>query len=139
MTFRPDVVRGAPSGAPNGVVDFRLQRNGVVKEYKKGRLTRLDVCDAHPELIRNAKHASRPATEECPICETPGELRLVTYVFGSRLPASGRCILSARELAKLDRGRAELAAYVVEVCRTCNWNHLLQSFPVGGRTGRAAR
>jgi hypothetical protein len=137
MTFRPDVVRGVTSGAPTGVVDYRLQRNGVVKEYKKGRLTRLDVCDAHPELIRNAKHASRPATEECPICETPGQLVLVTYVFGSKLPPSGRCILSPRELAKLDRGRADLAAYVVEVCRTCNWNHLLQSFPVGGRTGRS--
>ena len=136
MTFRPDVVRGAPSGAPSGVVDYRLQRNGVVKEFKKGRLTRLDVCDAHPELLRNARHASRPATEECPICETPGELRLVTYVFGSKLPPSGRCILSAKELAKLDRGRTELAAYVVEVCRTCNWNHLLQSFPVGNRSQR---
>jgi hypothetical protein len=138
MTFRPDVVRGAPSGAPTGVVDFRLARNSVVKEYKRGRLSRLDVCDAHPELLRNAEHFSGPATEACPICETSGELglRLVTYVFGSRLPPSGRCILSARELAKLERGKQELAAYVVEVCRTCNWNHLIRSFPVGGRPVR---
>ena len=139
MTFRPDVVRGAPNGVATGVVDFRLQRNAVVKEYKRGRLTRLDVCDAHPELLRNALHASRPASEECPICETPGQLVLVTYVFGSRLPPSGRCILSPRELAKLDRGRAELTAYVVEVCRTCNWNHLLQSFPVGNRADGSRR
>ena len=90
MTFRPDVVRGAPSGAPTGVVDFRLARNSVVKEYKRGRLSRLDVCDAHPELLRNAEHCSGPATAACPICETSGELglRLVTYVFGSRLPPS---------------------------------------------------
>ena len=139
MTFRPDVVRGAPSGAPTGVVDFRLQRNGVVKEYKKGRLSRMDVCDAHPELLRNAEHASRPATELCPICETPDALVLVTYVFGAGLPASGRCILSDRELAKLERGKTDLAGYVVEVCRTCNWNHLLRSFPVGGRGSRAGR
>ncbi len=133
MTFRPDVLRGASAGATTGVVDYRLARNGVVKEYRKGRLTRLDVCDAHPELVRNAKHASRPATEECPICETPGELVLVTYVFGAGLPPSGRCILSAKELAKLDRGRVDLAGYIVEVCRTCNWNHLIRSFPVGRR------
>jgi hypothetical protein len=140
MTFRPDAVRGAVgrAGAPTGVVDYRLQRNGVVKEFKKGRLTRLDVCDAHPELLRNARHASNPSPEICPICETEGEegLRLVTYVFGDKLPASGRCILASKELAKLDRGRAELAAYVVEVCRTCNWHHLIRSFPVGGRTRR---
>lgn len=138
MTFRPDAVRGATGAAPAGVVDYRLQRNGVVKEYRKGRLTRLDVCDAHPELLRNAEHASGPATEACPICEADGErgLRLVTYVFGSKLPPSGRCILSDRELAKLQRGRQELAGYVVEVCRTCSWNHLIRSFPVGGRTVR---
>ena len=135
MTFRPDVVRGIPSGAPTGVVDFRLQRNAVVKEYKRGRLSRLDVCDAHPELLRNAQHASRPATEECPICEAAGELVLVTYVFGRGLPPSGRCVLSAKEMDKLGRSKQELAGYVVEVCRTCNWNHLIRSFPVGRRTG----
>ena len=133
MTFRPDVVRGVPSGAPAGVVDFRLTRNAVVKEYKRGRLSRLDVCDAHPELLRNAQHCSGPASEECPICEEPGALVLVTYVFGGRLPASGRCVLSAQELARLDQGPRELAAYVVEVCRSCNWNHLLRTFPLGGR------
>lgn len=136
MSFRPDVVRGAASGVPTGVVDFRLQRNGVIKEFKKGRLSRLDVCDAHPELLRNAEHASRPAQEACPICETVGGLVLVTYVFGTRMPPSGRCIMSERELAKLDRGKQELAGYVVEVCRVCSWNHLLRSFPVGGRTRR---
>jgi hypothetical protein len=133
MTFRPDAVRGAPPGGFAGVVDFRLARNAVVKEYRKGRLSRLDVCDAHPELLRNAEHCAQPATEECPICETPGQLVLVTYVFGSRLPPSGRCMTSPRELDRLNRGSRELAAYVVEVCRTCRWNHLLRSFPVGRR------
>jgi hypothetical protein len=134
MTFRPDTVRGAPPGGGfPGVVDFRLARNAVVKEYRRGRLSRLDVCDAHPELIRNAVHCGRPASEGCPICEESQVL--VTYVFGSRLPAGGRCITSAEELAKLHRGTRELAAYVVEVCPTCNWNHLIRTFPVGRRSG----
>lgn len=134
MTFRPDAVRGVPAGGFPGIVDFRLARNGIVKEFKRGRLSRLDVCDAHPELLRNAVHCGRPAPDACPICEE-SELVLVTYVFGTRLPPSGRCITSARELEKLDRGAAELNAYVVEVCATCSWNHLLRTFPVGRRAG----
>ena len=135
MTFRFDAIRGAPAGGFTGVVDFRLARNAIVKEFKKGRLSKLDVCDAHPELVRNAVHCGRPAAEECPICEEPESIVHVTYVFGSRLPPSGRCITSAEELAKLHRGTRELAAYVVEVCSTCSWNHLIKTFPVGRRTG----
>src|SRR5690348_57439 len=107
MTFRPEAVRGAPAGGFPGIVDFRLARNAVVKEFRRGRLSRLDVCDAHPELLRNALHCSRPASEPCPICEAD-TLRLVTYVFGSRMPPSGRCVLNGDELARLDRGKAEL-------------------------------
>ena len=136
MSFRPDAVRGAPAGGFGGVVDFRLARNSIVKEYKKGRLSKLDVCDAHPELLRNATHCGRPSTEPCPICESPDEMVLVTYVFGSGLPASGRCILSVRELDKLQKGTRELAGYVVEVCRSCNWNHLTRTFPVGRSSRR---
>jgi hypothetical protein len=139
MTFRPDAVRGTPAGGFPGVVDFRLARNAVVKEYRRGRLSRLDVCDAHPELLRNAQHCGRPASEPCPICEESDAMVLVTYVFGSRLPPSGRCMTSVEELAKLHKGTRELAAYVVEVCRTCNWNHLLRTFPVGRADGSLRR
>ena len=37
-----------------GDVDYRLARNMVVSEFHKGRLSRLDICDAHPELLRAA-------------------------------------------------------------------------------------
>jgi hypothetical protein len=135
MTFRPEAVRGAPAAGFSGVVDFRLARNSVVREFKKGRLSRLDVCDAHPELLRNAVHCGKATADACPICEAT-DLVLVTYVFGSRLPPSGRCMTSMDDLDKLDRGTRELAAYVVEVCTGCNWNHLVRTFPVGRRTGR---
>ena len=129
MSFRPDAIGSA--ARPTGVVDYRLARNGIVKEFKRGRLTRLDVCDAQPELLRNAQHCGRPAAEPCPICE--GAMVLVTYVFGSRLPASGRCITKLDELTKMDRAREERAAYVVEVCAECSWNHLVRSYPIGRR------
>ena len=132
MTFRPDALRPAVTGAGSGQVDFRLARNAVLAEFGRGRLSRLDVCDAHPELIRAARNVGAPSGQDCPICADPG-LVLVTYVFGSRLPAHGRCVTSLAELTKLSRRATELAGYVVEVCPECSWNHLLRMFPVGGR------
>jgi hypothetical protein len=127
MSFRPDAIGAA--ARPTGVVDYRLARNSIVKEFKRGRLTRLDVCDAQPELLRNAKHCGRPAPEPCPICES--QLVLVTYVFGNRLPPNGRCITKMKELATFERATIERAAYVVEVCGECAWNHLVRSYPIG--------
>jgi hypothetical protein len=129
MSFRPEAIRGASSNG--AVVDYRLTRQSVVQQYRKGRLSRLDICDAHPELRRVATMASRPTDEACPICEE-AQVVLVTYAFGPRLPAGGRCITTARELAKLSRGSATFTCYVVEVCPECAWNHLSRAFQVGG-------
>jgi ssDNA-binding Zn-finger/Zn-ribbon topoisomerase 1 len=130
VSFRPDAIRGNGLQAAGGVIDYRLARMGVVSEYRKGRLARHEVCDAHPELKRAARSASEPTDMECPICEEDN-IVLVTYAFGSRLPASGRCITTKGELAKLAKGRAQLAAYVVEVCPSCSWNHLARTFLLG--------
>jgi hypothetical protein len=132
MSFRPEAIRGSDgNGRSGGVVDYRLTRQSVVSQYRKGRLSRLDVCDAHPELRRAALMASAPTGEGCPICEEC-QVVLVTYAFGPRLPAGGRCITSAREMAKLSRRREPVACYVVEVCPECAWNHLTRVFQVGG-------
>jgi hypothetical protein len=136
MSFLPK----GPGGSPFrvlGNVDYRLARNVVVSEYRKGHLSRLDVCDAHPELLRAAVSAGEESAEDCPICEDV-KLRLVSYVFGPRIPASGRCIASGQELAKLASPGKDLACYVVEVCPSCSWNHLAQVVSVVGSTvGRA--
>ena len=96
------------------------------------------MCDAHPELIRAAKNVGNEATSNCPICSGPG-LRLVTYVFGARLPAHGRCVSTAKELNLLNARAEELTAYVVEACISCRWHHLLRVLPVGrGRPRRVA-
>jgi hypothetical protein len=131
MTFRPEALRGGEGQTrAGGVIDYRLARMSVVSEYRKGRLARHEVCDAHPELKRAAQSASEPTEMECPICEE-ANIVLVTYAFGARLPASGRCITSKGELAKLAKGRSQLAAYVVEVCPECSWNHLAKTFLLG--------
>jgi hypothetical protein len=130
MSFRPAALRGAPSGADvAGDVDYRLARNMVVNEFHRGRLSRLDICDAHPELLRAAVNVGEESREDCPICEEV-KVRLVSYVFGNRCPPSGICVTSRQELINLAKGGRGLTCYVVEVCPGCSWNHVARSFTV---------
>jgi hypothetical protein len=115
-------------------VDFRLARNSVIADFRANRVTREDICDAHPELLRAAKAGTR-SNEECPVCAN-ADLVHVTYAFGPRLPAQGRCVDTAAEMRRLDRSGDELSCYVVEVCRACSWNHLVRRIPLGGRGRR---
>jgi hypothetical protein len=135
VTFRAESIRGA-SSVP-GQIDYRLARRHTIAEFNRGRLSRLDVCDAHPELLRAANNVGQPSDEVCPICED-APLVLVTFVFGPRLPAHGRCITDDKELAKLARRPDELACYIVEVCTECSWNHLARTLIVGGTAVRAS-
>lgn len=126
MTFGQATFRGAGSGVP-GEVDYRLARQALISEYRKGRLARQDICDAHPELRRAAREVGEPSERLCPICEE-SNLVLVSYVFGPRLPAHGRCVTSKTELRSFVKRSGEFACYVVEVCPGCSWNHLARSF-----------
>ena len=141
MSFSADTLRngGDREGARNGpraVVDHRLERRALINEYRRGRLRRDQVCDAHPELIRAAKNLGAPSTITCPICEEI-KLVLVTYVFGPRLPAHGRCVATKADLAQFNGRTDELDAYVVEACVNCRWHHLLRVLPIGGRRASA--
>jgi hypothetical protein len=138
MSFRADQLRGAHGAAGAGVVDHRLARQFLISEYRKGRIAREQVCDAHPELVRAARELGEPSGRACPICGDH-DVVLVTYVFGPRLPAFGRCISAKGELAKLNRRTEQLTAYVVEVCPGCSWNHLLRVLPLGGQARSRAR
>lgn len=149
VSFRPESIRGTDSRAGGGgaggggaggssgtsgpgQIDFRLVRRHTVAEFHRGRLSRLEVCDAHPELLRAATNVGRRTEERCPICEE-SPLVLVTFAFGARLPAHGRCITDAAEMARLSRRREESTCYVVEVCPACRWNHLARTFFLGAR------
>lgn len=128
MTFGPGAIRGATPGMP-GEIDYRLARRHLISEYRKGRLAQHEVCDAHPELVRAARELGEPSTRRCPICEEDNVV-LVTYVFGPRLPSHGRCISSKKEMQAFAKRPGEFAAYVVEVCPSCSWNHLARTFVV---------
>jgi hypothetical protein len=124
--FLPGAIEQA-SGTMPGEIDYRLARQALLAQYRAGRLARHEVCDAHPELRRAAREVGRPTSAECPVCEDD-QLVHVSYVFGPRLPAHGRCVTSSAELAKLARRRGQFSCYVVEVCPSCAWNHLARTF-----------
>lgn len=130
MSFGPRALEGISTTPTGGSVEYRLARNAIVREFRKGRLSRLDICDAHPELMRAARNIGVVTDGECPICEESALVH-VTFAFGPGLPASGRCLSSAAELAKMWRRKETVACYVVEVCPECRWNHLDRMFPAG--------
>jgi hypothetical protein len=128
---------GALRGGGRGVVDHRLARRHLINEYRRGRLRIDQVCDAHPELIRAARNVGAESRATCPICQEV-KLKLITYVFGTRLPSHGRCVSTAKEMAALNDRSDDLTAYVVEACVECKWHHLLRVIPVGGKRRRRA-
>ena len=128
---RTDAVRPSlvPSRRPADV-DYRLARQTTLDSWRRGDLTQHVLCDAQPMLRRNAVECGARTEEVCPVCEVD-HLAHVTYVFGPRLPAHGRCVSTEGELARLDTRKARLAAYVVEVCASCGWNHLVRIASLG--------
>lgn len=138
VSSRPDFVPRAVAeeGLP-GQVDYRLTRNAVLSQLRRGRLSRVDVCDAHPELLRAARSIGRPVAEDCPVCELAPVVH-VSYAFGPHLAPGGHAFADASELARLARRSGEVACYVVEVCPSCSWNHLVRTFAIRGRRRVAA-
>ena len=116
-------------------IDFRMLRRAYVERVRAGDVPRHDACDASIDLVRAAHHYGVARWAVCPLCAA-NELRNVTYLFGPRLPKSGRCITSARSLRTLAARPEQFTAYTVEVCLACQWNHVLEAAPCGGRRSR---
>jgi Family of unknown function (DUF5318) len=123
------------------VIDYALARRATLADLFAGRRSAIEVCDAHPYLLRAAKYHGQPTERCCPVCRRE-RLVEVTYVYGDELRDSSGQARAVREISRLASQYGELNVYVVEVCRRCAWNHLTMSFVVGtGEAGpaRAAR
>lgn len=130
------------------VVDYALQRRSLLAAVYSGRTGVTEVCDANPYLLRAAKFHGKASSVMCPICRKE-QLTLVSWVFGDHLGAVSGSARTAEELVLLATRFEEFAVHVVEVCRTCSWNHLVKSYMLGlprqvkpakgARTTRAAR
>ncbi len=108
-------------------IDYRMQRRAVLRSIADGARSVDDVCDAHPELLRAAAHLGRPADEACPLCAA--SLVYVTYLFDrdrARNPG-GRAVDPDSVQARVERS-GDARVYVVEVCRSCRWHHLVASY-----------
>jgi len=130
------------------VVDYALRRRSLLAEVYSGRTGVSEVCDANPYLLRAAKFHGKLSQVMCPICRKE-QLTLVSWVFGDHLGAVSGSARTAEELVMLASRYEEFSVHVVEVCRTCSWNHLVKSYvlgaarparpPTGSRSTRTAR
>ena len=112
------------------VVDYALKRRSLLAEVYSGRTGVSEVCDANPYLLRAAKFHGKSSQVMCPICRKE-QLTLVSWVFGDHLGAVSGSARSTEELVMLAAKFDEFAVHVVEVCRTCSWNHLVKSYVLG--------
>ena len=120
------------------VVDYALQRRATLEALFRGGASTMEVCDAHPYLLRAAKYHGEPTQRLCPVCRAR-PLTHVTYVYGDELGQYSGRIRPTAELEDLARSHGELTVYVVEVCQGCSWNHLHTSYVVGNGVPRTPR
>lgn len=112
------------------VVDYALQRRALLAEVYAGRVSLTDVCDATSYLLQAAKFHGEPSSVTCPVCRKES-LTLVSWVYGDELKQAAGSARTADELNRFATLYEEFSVHVVEVCRTCSWNHLVQSYVLG--------
>ena len=112
------------------VVDYALQRRSLLARYHSGRVGVEEVCDADPYLLRAAKFHGVPSDATCPVCRKEPLIE-VAWIFGDELKHASGSARAPEELERMATIFREFTVHVVEVCRTCSWNHLVQSYVLG--------
>jgi hypothetical protein len=112
------------------VIDYALQRRALLRAVQSGRVGSNEVCDASPYLVRAAKYFGDRTEVECPVCRRE-KVWNVHYVYGDELRGAAGQARPRSELPVLAMNYRQFDVYVVEVCRLCNWNHLMQKYTLG--------
>ena len=110
-----------------GVVDYTLAKRALLRDAQIGVLGLTEICDAHPELMRAAKHVGEPTKHDCPVCGRE-KLVLLAYVYGDSLKTENGRVWSIATGLRMAAAHPGSACYVVEVCRACSWNHLREAY-----------
>jgi hypothetical protein len=111
-------------------VDYSLQRRALLREVYSNRVGTYEVCDASPYLKSAARFHGDQTEDRCPICRREN-LTHVNYIYGDELKTSAGQARSQAELPSLAMTLREFTVYVVEVCRGCGWNHLVEQYVLG--------
>ena len=112
------------------VVDYALQRRALLADVHAGRAAVVDVCDAGPYLLRAARFHGEATDQACPVCRKE-RLTLVSWIFGDALRHAAGTARRPDELEHLAALHDDFSVHVVEVCRSCRWNHLVLSYVLG--------
>jgi hypothetical protein len=112
------------------VVDYSLQKRALLRDVHNGKVGTLEVCDASPYLKNAARFHGEPTDQRCPICRRDN-LTLVHYIYGDELKHSAGQARKLAELPVLAMTLREFQVFVVEVCQSCAWNHLIEQYLLG--------
>ncbi len=107
----------------------------MLADLYAGRVSAVEVCDATPYLLRAAKYHGERTDRACPVCRREPVWQ-VNYVYGDELKASAGQAKADRELPGMAELYSAFRVYVIEACRGCGWNHLIESYVMG--TGHEA-
>jgi hypothetical protein len=110
-----------------GTIDYTLAKRALLRDFSRGLLSRFEICDAHPELLRAAKHVGEPSSRACPVCGQE-KLKLLAYVYCDSLKADNGRVWELEKGLALTATHRGASCYVVEVCTSCSWNHLSEAF-----------
>jgi Family of unknown function (DUF5318) len=109
------------------VIDYTLAKRALLRDSQRGLQSVNDLCDAHPELMRAARHVGEATRVDCPVCGKD-KLVLLAYVYGDALKSENGRVWSLDTGLRMAAANPGACCYVVEVCRACNWNHLREAF-----------
>lgn len=112
------------------LVDYSLRRRALLRDVYAGMVSTYEVCDASPYLKNAAKYHGEPTDARCPICRREN-LTLVHYVYGDELRHAAGQARPRADLPALAARLREFQVFVVEVCRGCDWNLLIEQFVLG--------
>ncbi|WP_344779967.1 DUF5318 family protein [Gordonia caeni] len=112
------------------VVDYALAKRSKLAEVRAGRVSVDEVCDADPYLLRAAQFHGLGSEQACPVCRKE-QVTLVSWIFGKSLGRASGSARTPAEITRLAARTGEFSVHVVEVCRTCRWNHLIRSYVAG--------
>lgn len=115
-------------------MDHALARRAVLAGLFGGGLftttSSYDVCDASPFLKSAAEAYGVQTDRTCPVCRRQ-PLWEVSWVYGDAIGDYSGSARSARQLEVLAGSFPDFAVHEVEVCRGCDWNHLVRSYRTG--------